>query len=117
MKDSPYVVNIKDYFQVWIHNYLVEDYLPLENLGDYIGNKFPVHADEAYYVEKIKTIAKNLVTAVDDVHERGVAVGDLQPDNILINESKNQVLLIDLEQANELMAQYDPGLKTVGFVD
>ena len=25
--------------------------------------------------------------------------------------------LIDLEQANELMAQYDPGLKTVGFVD
>ena len=62
MKDSPYVVNIKDYFQVWIHNYLVEDYLPLENLGDYIGNKFPVHGDEAYYVEKIKTIAKNLVT-------------------------------------------------------
>ncbi len=117
LKDSPYVVNIKDYFQVWIHNYLVEDYLPLENLGDYISNKFPVHGDEAHYVEKIKTIAKNLVTAVDDVHERGVALGDLQPDNILINESKNQVLLIDLEQANELMAQYDPGLKTVGFVD
>lgn len=117
LKDSPYVVNIKDYFQVWIHNYLVEDYLPLENLGDYISNNFPVHGDESSYLEKVKIIGRNLVIAVEDVHKRGVALGDLQPDNILINENEDKIILIDLEQANELTAPYDPGLKTVGFVD
>lgn len=113
---SPYVVKIKDHFKVWIHYYLVEDYLPLKSLGDFITDNFPVHDENTKYFALIKKIAKNLVKSLDDLHQRGIAVGDLQPDNILISDDCEKLFLIDLEQANYVKAAYDPGLKTVGFV-
>lgn len=116
LQDSPYVVNFKEYFTVWIHDYLVEEYLPYENLGDYITNNFPFHGSNLEYVNVIKKIACNLVKAIEDIHSRGIAVGDLQPDNVLIDENKN-VILIDFEQANRKKEKYNPGLKTTGFVD
>ncbi|GAA2864856.1 class III lanthionine synthetase LanKC [Lactobacillus intestinalis] len=116
LQNSPYVVNFKEYFPVWIHNYLVEEYLPYENLGDYITDNFPFHGENSEYLNIIKEIAHNLIKAIKDVHSRGIAVGDLQPDNILINENKN-VILIDFEQANNKTEKYNPGLKTTGFVD
>ena len=110
------MVNFKEYFTVWIHDYLVEEYLPYENLGDYITNNFPFHGSNLEYVNVIKKIACNLVKAIEDIHSRGIAVGDLQPDNVLIDENKN-VILIDFEQANRKKEKYNPGLKTTGFVD
>lgn len=116
LRKSPYVIKLKDNFSVWIHNYLVEEYNPSETLGDYITNNFPPKKLNLKYINKIKMVSQKLIKAIEDIHGRGVAIGDLQPDNILIN-SDGSITLIDFEQANDVDKSYNPGLETIGFTN
>ncbi|MFV4892178.1 class III lanthionine synthetase LanKC [Lactobacillus delbrueckii] len=113
----PEVVDIKEDFQAWIHAYLVEDYVSGQTLGDYIAENYPFYPEKREtYVAKGMQIAEKLRRAVAHVHEQGVAIGDLQADNVMITED-GEVKLIDFEAAAELDKPYDPGIMTAGFSD
>lgn len=43
------------------------------------------------------TVARNLASAVDNFHEVGQVVGDLNPDNILVNPTSGLVRLVDTD--------------------
>ena len=63
----------------------------------------------------VKKLAKQLLAAVEDIHQRGIAIGDLQPGNVLLG--KKGPVLVDFEQAGPLDQTYEPGLSTPGFSD
>lgn len=113
----PEVVDGKEDFQAWIHAYLVEDYVSGQTLGDYAAENYPFYPEKrAAYVAKSLQIAEKLRQAVAHVHAQGVAIGDLQADNVMITEDGG-VKLIDFEAAAELAQPYDPGIMTAGFSD
>lgn len=113
----PEVVDGKEDFQAWIHAYLVEDYVSGQTLGDYVAENYPFYPEKrAAYVTKSLQIAEKLRQAVAHVHAQGVAIGDLQADNVMITED-GEVKLIDFEAAAELAQPYDPGIMTAGFSD
>lgn len=113
----PEVVDGKEDFQAWIHAYLVEDYVSGQTLGDYVAENYPFYLEKrAAYVAESLQIAEKLRQAVVHVHAQGVAIGDLQADNVMITED-GEVKLIDFEAAAEMTAPYDPGIMTAGFSD
>ena len=113
----PEVVDIKEDFQAWIHAYLVEDYVSEQTLGDYVAENYPFYSEKrAAYVAQSLRIAEKLRRAVAHVHAQGVAIGDLQADNVMITED-GEVKLIDFEAAASLTAPYNPGIITAGFSD
>lgn len=113
----PEVVDIKEDFQAWIHTYLVEDYVSEQTLGDYVAENYPFYSKKrAAYVAQSLRIAEKLRRAVAHVHAQGVAIGDLQADNVMITED-GEVKLIDFEVAASLTAPYNPGIMTAGFSD
>lgn len=113
----PEVVDIKEDFQAWIHAYLVEDYVSEQTLGDYVAENYPFYSEKrAAYVAQSLRIAEKLRRAVAHVHAQGVAIGDLQADNVMITED-GEVKLIDFEVAASLTAPYNPGIMTTGFSD
>ncbi|MFR0600245.1 class III lanthionine synthetase LanKC [Lactobacillus equicursoris] len=113
----PEVVDIKEDFQAWIHTYLVEDYVSEQTLGDYVAENYPFYSEKrAAYVAQSLRIAEKLRRAVAHVHAQGVAIGDLQADNVMITED-GEVKLIDFEVAASLTAPYNPGIMTAGFSD
>lgn len=117
LANVPEVVEGKEDFQAWIHAYLVEDYVSGQTLGDYVAENYPFYPEKrAAYVAKSLQIAEKLRQAVAHVHAQGVAIGDLQADNVMITED-GEVKLIDFEAAAELAQPYDPGIMTAGFSD
>ena len=113
----PEVVDIKEDFQAWIHAYLVEDYVSEQTLGDYVAENYPFYSEKrAAYVAQSLRIAEKLRRAVAHVHAQGVAIGDLQADNVMITED-GEVKLIDFEAAASLTAPYNQGIITAGFSD
>lgn len=111
------MVDGKEDFQAWIHAYLVEDYVSGQTLGDYVAENYPFYPEKrAAYVTKSLQIAEKLRQAVAHVHAQGVAIGDLQADNVMITED-GEVKLIDFEAAAELAQPYNPGIMTAGFSD
>lgn len=113
----PEVVDIKEDFQAWIHTYLVEDYVSEQTLGDYVAENYPFYSEKrSAYVAQSLQIAEKLRRAVAHVHAQGVAIGDLQADNVMITED-GEVKLIDFEVAASLTAPYNPGIMTAGFSD
>lgn len=118
LKEVPEVVNFKEYFCAWKHNYLVEEYLDGKTIIDYVADNYPFYNGEKQnFVERTLLIAKQILKAVENVHAKSVAIGDLQPDNIMIINSPEgeKVKLLDLEQAHNLTDPYHPGLATKGF--
>lgn len=117
LANVPEVVDIKEDFQAWIHTYLVEDYVSEQTLGDYVAENYPFYSEKrAAYVAQSLRIAEKLRRAVAHVHAQGVAIGDLQADNVMITED-GEVKLIDFEVAASLTAPYNPGIMTAGFSD
>ncbi len=117
LANVPEVVDIKEDFQAWIHAYLVEDYVSEQTLGDYVAENYPFYSEKrAAYVAQSLQIAEKLRRAVAHVHAQGVAIGDLQADNVMITED-GKVKLIDFEAAASLTAPYNPGIMTAGFSD
>ncbi|MST87290.1 class III lanthionine synthetase LanKC [Lactobacillus porci] len=117
LANVPEVVDIKEDFQAWIHAYLVEDYVSEQTLGDYVAENYPFYSEKrAAYVAQSLRIAEKLRRAVAHVHAQGVAIGDLQADNVMITED-GEVKLIDFEAAASLTAPYNPGIMTAGFSD
>ncbi|WP_436945299.1 class III lanthionine synthetase LanKC [Staphylococcus xylosus] len=117
LSSKSYVVDFYDYFEIWENNYLIEEYLEGLNLQEYIAQNFPFSQkeDKNKYKQKMVKVIEQLYLSLEDLHKNDIALGDLQPNNIIILET-GDIKLIDLESATEPQNNYNPGLMTPGYV-
>lgn len=93
-------------FEEWEHLFLVIGFvqgMPLARYraqDDVIVIAYMDQPDRvARFCERFRTITGNLIAALEAVHERGVILGDVSPNNILIDPETLRVGLIDFESA------------------
>lgn len=119
LAEIPTVVDVYESFKAWKHQYLVEEYLQGDTLADFVDSQYPFTANKQKkneYLTKTVKIITALLKAINQIHQKGIAIGDLQPDNIIILDT-DKVKLIDFENAQKASAAYNPGLATPGYSD
>lgn len=110
------IVNLIDYFQAWEHRFIVEEYINGVDLHTWISRNYPffLDSDKQAYQSKIHTILNQLISIVNRMHDKEIAMGDLQPANIIIEENLN-VNLIDFETATNVNEKASVGMATPAF--
>ncbi|MFJ5764370.1 class III lanthionine synthetase LanKC [Lysinibacillus sp. NPDC093210] len=117
LKGVPGVVNLIEYFQEWEHYFLVEEFIEGRDLQKWIAQYFPLYkgSNMHSHVKDTKKILLQLFTLIDNMHNVGVAMGDIQPTNIIITEDLT-VRIIDFETSMAVNSKEKPNLATPGFV-
>jgi hypothetical protein len=102
-----------DFFQEWEHTFLVEEYIDAVSFGGYWASSenmiAPYIHDSARLsssVPKLRGVGLHLIAAIEGMHTRGVALGDISPWNVLVSPTSLTVRLIDFEGA--VMVDDDP---------
>lgn len=110
------VVNILDYFKVWENQFLVEEFIEGIPLMSWVARNYPFTIDTNIlgYFEKLKKLLGNLIDTVQEMHKTGIAMCDLQTQNILVLEDLN-IKLIDFEIASNVDDTSKIGMFTKGF--
>ncbi|BFH68402.1 hypothetical protein J27TS7_48690 [Paenibacillus dendritiformis] len=118
LKDVPGVVNLIEYFQEWEHCFLVEEFIEGQDLRQWMARDFPFIKDSDRlrdHAEKVKKILLQLFSLIHNIHKNGVAMGDLQPSNVMVTEDLT-VRIIDFETAMPVSSEDNPSMATTGFV-
>ncbi len=117
LNSKKYTVDFYDYFEIWENNYLIEEYLEGINLKEFVSQNFPfsVKENRNIYKNKMIKVLNQLIDSLSDLHDNDIALGDLQPNNVIILEN-GDIKLIDLESATSPKKEYRPGLMTPGYV-
>lgn len=121
LKNVKGVVNPIGYKKIWKHNYLIEEKISGETLGEYmaINYPFPDNSDVSIYKHNAIKIINKLIGLVQSIHRAGTAIVDFQPENIMVDIDKEHdsvnVKLIDFESAEQLHNQYNPNLVTQDY--
>ncbi|MGM0950799.1 MAG: class III lanthionine synthetase LanKC [Bacillota bacterium] len=117
LSEKPYIVDFYDYFEIWENNYLIEEHVSGISLMEYVSQNFPFsyREDKDIYMERMMRVIDQLIDALKDLHKSKIALGDLQPNNVLILEDYS-IKLIDLETAVTPESKYTPALMTPGYV-
>ncbi|SDC38893.1 Lanthionine synthetase C-like protein [Terribacillus halophilus] len=113
------VVNAHEYFTAWRHNYFTEDFHNGRNLREFISQEFPftyTNDSNSEYVEKCIIIINQLMGIIEEIHENGIAMGDLSLTNIMLSDNDLKVTLIDFEAATSPGKSFIPGLATPGLI-
>lgn len=110
------VVQIVDYFKVWENTFLVIEYVEGVPLYSWVASNFPFSTDDdtTKYLEKATRVIKNIENAVVAMHQVGMAMCDLNFQNVLIDDNEKAVL-IDFEVADATESSDISGLGTPGF--
>jgi len=95
-------------FQEWKHHFLVTEMLPGFPLFSFpavmdfnVLLKSNASVDDTrHFCDTLATIYDNLLDALQVIHDCGVVIGDLAPQNILIDKDTLEVTFIDLESAH-----------------
>ncbi|EGQ3940689.1 serine/threonine protein kinase [Staphylococcus pseudintermedius] len=117
LNEVKYVVNIYDFFKEWEHNFIVEEYIEGVTLNKWIVDNYPFYSNKhnLEYRNKALYILKQLYKALSEIHSEGIGIGDLSPNNIMIDKNNN-IKLIDLETAMSDSYKDTPiELNTLGF--
>lgn len=76
----------------------IMDFIPntvkLRALGNFLSNS--AHIKNLTLKDRI-SIAKSICAAFDEMHSAGFVIGDMNPDNILVNLPSKQVILVDTD--------------------
>lgn len=102
----PGVPGLRDYRVVGEHHFLMQDYIEGKSLHSCLAERNPlvlqVLEPEAAerYADWVMGICRRVEDAVRQVHERGLAILDLHPSNVLVRED-DEIALIDLEMASD----------------
>lgn len=118
LKSVEGVINVHEYFTAWRHNYFTEDYHDGKNLREFISQEFPFtnSKDKSEgYVSKCITIINQLMGIIEEIHEKGIAMGDLSLTNIMLSDDL-KVTLIDFEAATAPGNSFNPGIATPGLL-
>lgn len=109
-------------FWDWEHLFLAEEYIESSvTLGRYAARSTPLLSRQpselelADYAELFVSVFDQLAAALEWLHGRGIAFGDLSPNNILVHQESHRLRLIDLEGASDEMMTLGPRVRTPGF--
>lgn len=113
------VVNVDNYFVEWINNYFIEEYIEGQSLQDFIAQEYPFNNNQKSkqlyeYSIKAREIILQLKSALEKIHEYGIAIGDLSLSNVMITKD-NKIKLIDFEVSEPMYNSYQPSLATPDF--
>jgi tRNA A-37 threonylcarbamoyl transferase component Bud32 len=95
---------VRDYRIVGEHHFLMQDFIEGKSLHGSMAGRSPLvlqrmsQADAAGYAAWAMDVCAKVEEAVASVHERGLAILDLHPSNILVRPD-GRIALIDLEMA------------------
>lgn len=98
------VPTLRGYQVVGEHHFLIQDYVEGKSLHSRLAQRSPLVLrdmnDQAAtaYAEWAMDACRRVEEAVDAVHQRGLAILDLHPSNVLVGDD-GRVTLIDLEMA------------------
>ncbi|MEG5064635.1 serine/threonine-protein kinase [Microcoleus sp. B3-A4] len=91
----PNIVRVSDFFVEDGQPYMVMDYIAGQNLGDVVGSNNPLPENLAIlYISQIGA-------ALKAVHQKGLLHRDVKPQNILLRQGTQEVVLIDFGIARE----------------
>lgn len=110
-----------DLFEEWEHLFLVEEYIEGVNLRELILSKNPLvlvnpsfSITKKYYKIFIKVFT-SFINNLIIVHEKGIILGDLAPQNLIINPRDYSVKFIDFEASFRPSIDNPSYLFTFGF--
>ncbi|MET8863605.1 class III lanthionine synthetase LanKC [Nonomuraea sp. NPDC004580] len=121
LADVEAVVDCYDYFELWEHHFLVQELVDGVTLNKRMVQRTPLIkanvTDEELreFTEWAVDMADQLEEVVATLHERGIAFGDLHPNNIMITED-GRVRLVDFELATYVDQEQRIGMGAPGFV-
>jgi serine/threonine protein kinase len=109
----PHIVRVSDYFEEDGLPYMVMEYIPGETLHSaYIVREIPLPESTAiHYICQIGA-------ALEVVHSQGLLHRDIKPDNIIVRQGTQEVVLIDFGIAREFnngAKQTHTGLVSEGY--
>ena len=110
-----------DHFVLGEHHFLVEEFVEGQTLNSLFIDRYPLvkprvdDADTSRYTSWALDMLERVERAVDAVHDRGLIIGDLHSDNMLVRPD-GRVVLIDFEGAADAADQGRQRLAAPGFV-
>jgi len=124
LEHTGYTPRLIDFFQDWEHHFLVEEFVPGIPLTSYRGRPDvmliqhnPTKASIKLFCNRLYCITRTLIQALLAFHREGVIIGDVSPNNVLIDPETLAVKIIDFEGALIMDENAKGGeLFTPGFV-
>ena len=105
-----------DLFFDWKHLFLVEEFLPGENLYGLLSSIANDLLDKNIYIENIFKLGTGLSYAVKVAHDHNIIINDFSPGNVIYSDADETFKLIDLEAAWEDGVDIpSPDIGTIGF--
>ncbi|MEM1392944.1 MAG: serine/threonine-protein kinase [Cyanobacteria bacterium P01_H01_bin.150] len=109
----PNIVRVSDFFIESGFPYMVMEYIPGETLGEaFVMPGIPLPEEQAiHYINQVGA-------ALGAVHQNGLLHRDVKPDNIILRQNTNEVILIDFGIAREFNAgvkQTHTGMVSEGY--
>jgi hypothetical protein len=100
------VVRSLDFFQEWENTYLVEAFIDAVPLTRYRAREdfivLTLTMDESRlerFCDKFRRLAHQLIDLLSAVHSHGIVLGDVSPNNFMVDPETLAVTLIDVETA------------------
>lgn len=100
------VPRVVEIFDEWEHVFLVQEFVGGTPLSSYRARLdvalIPFTGEltkKRLFCTKFRTIGLHLLRAISEIHRLGIVLGDLSPNNVLIDPDTLEVRLIDLESA------------------
>ncbi|BAY52776.1 serine/threonine protein kinase [Thermostichus vulcanus NIES-2134] len=110
--NHPHIVRVSDCFIEGGRPFIVMDYIPGRTLAQVIQEEGPLPEKTAlHYIRQV-------ASALELVHEHGLLHRDVKPDNIMLREGTDQVVLIDFGIAREYttgVTETNTGLVSAGY--
>jgi hypothetical protein len=121
LEDTGYAPKAYDLFRDWEHWFLVEEKIVGVTLFKLTSQELVLlkpradAADYRRYHELFRDVFRPLALAIAAFHERGIALCDLSPSNVVVSMETKQVTLIDFEAACQAGIDIELDLMTPGF--
>lgn len=109
------VQQLRGAFTAWEHRFLELDFVDGTTLTSWVvRNSDLQEIDPQEYARQAVSIVDQLITAVKTVHQRGWALGDMHPGNVLVSD-EGVVVVLDLEDATRLDAEREIGFRVFEY--
>lgn len=111
----PGVQQLRSSFTVWEHRFLELDFVEGTTLTSWMVHNTELQETEPeQYTREAVGLIDQLITSVTAIHQRGWALGDLHPGNVLVSDD-GTITVVDLEDATRLDAEREIGFRVFEY--